>query len=1074
MDTPNIPISHTKVSFPLLGPEILHRTRLLALFDELLDKKLILVNAPAGYGKTTLLVDFARQSRLPVCWLSLDALDRDPQRFCAYLIAALGKNFTKFGKQSRSVLKSLTGLQAETERFLTVFINEIDSIIDEHFVLIVDDFQFVDSVPFIRDLFSRFIYMAGENCHVILASRRLPALPDITLMVARGQVGGFDLEQIAFQSEEIRSLFWLDYGVTLADTDLEMLVQQTEGWVTGLHLSGSRPSDGVPDLTRAARTAGVDLSFYFDQQIFSPLPTGLQDFLLRTSLLEEFNAELCQAVFGAGDWKTLLRAIQQNNLFVQKVGAGGKWLRYHHLFQDFLQQRLREQEPETAREILVQLVEVYKGQMEWEKAYAIVRQMPDQKSTAELIDFAGPSLLLNERLITLRTWLDSLPPDVLQERPTLLSLQGGLFCALGDGESACRTLNQAYAEFKRINLIPGMAQSLVRRAAAHRLLGNYSNSLEDADEAMQLSEKDPQSQVVFAEAERFKGICLNHMGRLAEAARFQEDALRCFETLGDEPRAAWVRMELGITYRATGNYSGARSAYEKSLAEWERENNLTPQVNLLNSLGVLHHCLGEYEQAVKTFEKGLDCNRWGSSLWLESLTLTSLGDVFTDIPEYEAAGQAYGRAARVAQQKNFQYLINYLALAEARLARLQGNLKEAQLHLKRAARLIEYSKSNSEKGFYLTETGCLKLLEQDYGNAVIAFKEALANYQEGGLTAESTCVQVWLAAAYIQANDTALARELLEPVLHKNSSSPSYHTILQIIRQARSWLKDLQDDQEIGPELTIWFERVDQLEASLPALKKRLRRFLTVVPIEEPGLVIKAFGKARVQASGKWITTSQWKTASVRELFFYLLAAPRPVSKEVIGAALWKELDTDQLKLRFKNNLYRLRHALGQEVILFENDHYHFNSFLDYDYDLENFSDNLARAKTAATLDDRIAYLRKSLSSRNGPYLQDLDASWITPEREHLDRLFLDGLKQLADALRQKGDWSAALKTCQEALKVDNCHEDFYRLAMQLFADKGDRMAVIWQYRTCQKVLKEELGVEPSEDTHKLYQRLIG
>ncbi len=237
--TTDIPVSRTKIIVPALRPEILHRARLLALFDDLLDKKLIIVAAPAGYGKTSLLVDFARQSEMPVCWLSLDALDKDPQRFCAYLIAALEQRFPKFGKQSKTVLRSLTSLEQDTEHLLSVLVNEIDSQIDQHFALVVDDYQFVDTIPDIRNLFSRFVYLVGENCHIILSSRRLPTLPDITLMVARQQVSGFDLEELAFRPNEIRSLFEMNYGMTLADHAVEELMHQTEGWITGLHLSAS-------------------------------------------------------------------------------------------------------------------------------------------------------------------------------------------------------------------------------------------------------------------------------------------------------------------------------------------------------------------------------------------------------------------------------------------------------------------------------------------------------------------------------------------------------------------------------------------------------------------------------------------------------------------------------------------------------------------------------------------------------------------------------------------------------------------------------------------------------------------
>ena len=281
MLTTGIPISRTKVVVPALRPEVLHRARLLALFDYLLEKKLIIMTAPAGYGKTSLLVDFARQSEMPVCWLSLDALDQDPQRFIAYLIAALAERFPNFGKRSSSVLRSVTSFEQDSERLLSSLVNEMEDRIDEHFVLVVDDYHFVDFIQPIRDLFSRFISLAGENCHVILASRRLPTLPDITLMVARQQVSGFDLEELAFRPDEIRALFEKNYGFKMADEVAEELVRQTEGWITGLHLSATEVAREAPDRLpprlwasrmHAARATGVDLAVYLDQQVLSQQP----------------------------------------------------------------------------------------------------------------------------------------------------------------------------------------------------------------------------------------------------------------------------------------------------------------------------------------------------------------------------------------------------------------------------------------------------------------------------------------------------------------------------------------------------------------------------------------------------------------------------------------------------------------------------------------------------------------------------------------------------------------------------------------------------------------------------------
>ena len=1072
MSTIEIPVSRTKIVIPALRPEILHRARLLAHFDDLLDKKLIIIAAPAGYGKTSLLIDFARQSGMPICWFSLDALDKDPQRFVAYLIAALEQRFPKFGKLSNSVLRSLTSFDQDTEHLISVLVNEIDNQIDEHFALIVDDYQFVDGVPSIRDLFSRFINLAGENCHVILSSRRLPTLPDITIMVARQQVGGFDLEQLAFRPEEIRSLFEMNYGMTLTDSTVEELMRQTEGWITGLHLSASSASRSAPDLTQAARIAGVDLAGYLDQQVLGPQPPELHKFLLQTSLLEEFDTDLCEAVLGAGNWKKLIKTVRQNNLFVLPVGPDGKWLRYHHLFQEFLQERIREEEPEITQAILLRLAEVYKEHHEWEKAYAIYRQSGNPGSVADLVELAGTPMLLSERLITLRGWLDNLPPSLLQERPSLLSLKGAFLCALGEGRRALMLLNQAVPEFQKTGEVTGLALALVRRAAAYRLVGDYINSIQDADNALRLGKGKRELKAIWAEAERFKGLGFYHRGQMTKAAKFLEDALKHYEKLGEELSVAKAQMELGMTYRAKANYLEAQTYYEQALATWRKEHNLPFQASALNSLGVLYHLQGDYESALKAFEAGLDFSKRSGSPWRESTLLTSLGDLYTDLDEYEPASQAYAQAAIILRQVNHQFLSDYLSLALARLARLRGRLKDAHHHLRDAEPLVGAADSNYECGLFYLERGCLYLVENDTVAATTDLEQALDYFRNGSLTVEIVWSQIWLAAAHYAVGEVEAARSCLQAAIKMEQSTLGSYPLLPALRQARHWLALMQSDVEVGTILHAWLERVAQTEARLPGLRKRLRLLLTTIPIQAPHLTIHAFGKTQVRTNGKLVTMAQWKTASVRELFFFFLAASRHLTKEEIGAILWPEMDTGQLKLRFKNDLYRLRHALGQNVILFEDNLYHFNRELDYEYDVENFTAHLNEAKTATQIKEKIANLHAATELRIGVYLQDIDASWVWSERENFDRTCMDALQQLIEFQRQAGDLRAALQACQQALKIDPSCEDIHCLAMQLHYDLGDRLAIIWQYQACRAALLAELDATPSTETEALYRRL--
>jgi LuxR family transcriptional regulator, maltose regulon positive regulatory protein len=185
-------ISKTKVILPARRLDLLSRPRLLQILYERLERKLIIISAAAGYGKTSLLIDLAYHSELPFCWLSLDSLDREPQRFIAGLIASLRERFEGFGKRTQSLLDSLTNLDDGMERVLVTLVNEIYDEIHEHFVVVLDDFHIVDEAAPILYFVNRFIQLVGESCHVVLSSRTLPELQDIPLLVAREDVGGLD------------------------------------------------------------------------------------------------------------------------------------------------------------------------------------------------------------------------------------------------------------------------------------------------------------------------------------------------------------------------------------------------------------------------------------------------------------------------------------------------------------------------------------------------------------------------------------------------------------------------------------------------------------------------------------------------------------------------------------------------------------------------------------------------------------------------------------------------------------------------------------------------------------------
>lgn len=1066
------PLSRTKITVPGRRPEILHRARLLDKLDELLDKRLVLVTAPAGYGKTSLLVDMAHTTLMPICWFSLDALDREPQRFLSYFIASISFQFPKFGVQSGAALDGLTSLEESLENLVITIVNEIYEQVDGHFVLILDDYQFVDTVPAIRTFVSRFVQLSSENCHLVLASRRLPTLPDIAILVARQQVAGFDLTELAFRLDEIRLLFEQNYETTLTEAEAERLMRQTEGWVTGLHLIKANGSCGLPDLMRASRAVGVDLSDYFDQQVLSQQPSEMRSFLLQTSLLEEFNPALCDAILGVGDWQAMMKTARQNNLFILSVGQEGDWIRYHSLFQEFLRKRIQRENPATVQAILLRLAEVSEENGDWEKAHHAIKQVGDQDTLAALVERAGFPLIQNDRILTLASWLDELPPSQVRENPGLLSLAGYVSLVKGRVTSALEQNNLAEDLYRARGDLAGLTYTLVQRSWALRLQGDYRIALNYADEAFRLAKGQRGYESYAAEANRMKGLALFRLGQMRLASESLEQSLKLFAHLRREKDIPFLQMELGMTRRALGDLPTAQVSYEKALETWQKQGNLTAQTTLLNNLGVLQHFRGEYEQAVQSFERGLDCAHRSGYFRSEALLLASLGDVFGDVGDPEAARQIYQRAYEIAGQTNDCFLKNYSLITLAGVARKSQDNERAHLLLEEAGEAIRETGSRYESGLHLLESGCLCLSEGRPCHAVTDLETALENLAAGGLPEETARANLWLAAALVQAKDPGAARRALEAAFQAAEGGDLPASFLPAGVQVRAWLVPLSQDEKIGPRLRLFFKQVDQFQKQLPALRKRLRRLTYLAPEAAPALVIRAFGKPQVWVKGQLVTTARWRTKAVKELFFFLLQAAKPLTKEQIGVVLWPESDEKQLKSRFKDDLYRLRRATSQEVVLFDGDTYRFNHDLDIEYDVAKFESRLERARSAQEAGEKLRAYQEAVEAVHGPYLEDIGSLWAEADRERFRQAHLEALLALAELLFDHQDLEEAAKVCQYALAIDKADESAYRLLMRIYAQRGDRPAVTRQYQICHDILVEEFGVQPSVETVALYRQL--
>ncbi|WP_299026738.1 hypothetical protein, partial [uncultured Thermanaerothrix sp.] len=495
MDAP-VPILPTKVFVPRRRNDLLTRPRLIDALHELLDYKLIIIAAPAGYGKTSLVVDFAHHTEWPFCWYALDALDREPVRFLSHLIASITMQFPLFGKRSRAVLQSMAQGELNLDTMVGAVIQDMFEAINEHFVIVLDDYHLVEESEPIAYFINRLVQDSDENCHIILTSRTLIALPDLPLMVARSQVGGLGAEDLAFTPQEVQAFFQQTLHQSIPEHLAYELVRLSEGWITGLLLSSQIADIGILDRLRRGRIASVGLYDYLATQVLDRQPAELRDFLLRSSLLEEFDAAECQEVIGEAlgvqaDWDALIGAVVRANLFLTPVGEGRMWYRYHHLFADFLRQRLLAERPEEAEKLIARLGERYRRQRAWERIYMLYHRLGRVAETAPLLEEVGTELLVDGKIIILREWLETLSETSLHKNPSLLSLKGSILVMEGNIQEGLIWLERALDTFHSGHDRTKRIDALIRHSTALRAIGNYSGALKDVDEALNLAEGEP-------------------------------------------------------------------------------------------------------------------------------------------------------------------------------------------------------------------------------------------------------------------------------------------------------------------------------------------------------------------------------------------------------------------------------------------------------------------------------------------------------------------------------------------------------------------------------------------------------
>jgi LuxR family transcriptional regulator, maltose regulon positive regulatory protein len=1031
--TSMVPFPH-KIVVPQRPPHLVSRPRLTSVLCQGAERRLLTLCAPAGYGKTSALIDFASAASLPVCWYSLDQFDADPWVFVSYLAASLRQRFPAALAQTQTLLAQASQTGATGLRsVIGMLLQEIDAL-NTPFSLVLDDWHLVDRAEEISDLVAQLVTRCA-NPHLIIASRHYPGLPDLMLLAARRQMTGLDEERLRFTPPEVAAVISAEYAIDVAAEQAHALAEQANGWITGILLALQANN---ANLERVMRDGVADRQVYrfLNEQVFTRLPADLQQFILDSALLDEVSAAHCDAVFGRHDSRQLIEQLTQQHLFISEVRQG-VW-RYHPLFCEFLQEHYRKERPQEFRTTTRRIADDYAARGQWSEAFDCCMAAEDLEAAQAIVARGGQQLYMRGRLETLERCFAVLPLDNLDA--PLLCLKGRVQLDRGHAREA-----QVLADLAARRAHPDeIAEVLLLQAIVERNLGNYDTAIAAAQQVMQQKHTPAQE----AEGLRVLAFCHYDQGRIETSLEELLAALRIEQQRGDMYTTAKIYISLGMTYEALGQLERAEEYYTRSEAYWSASGDIGRRALTLNNKGVVQHLMGNYQIALMTLSAAQKQARSAVTPRYEAVAFLSVGDLYSDLERWNDSSTSYGQARSL---NSDTFLSSYLDLAEIRLLVRQRRYLAAMQQLDRLS------------GTVTAHHPLLVLLLQSSITIGLGDETEAAQFAQHAIT---TATQnnapldegrAYLLNAHVAARfgDDDAVRAALAQV---DAIAEQLGHDAFLVAEALHAPALMRRAQALG------WRRCQDWAARHAQMRRLARNLHQTAP--RPLLVVRTFGTEQLLLEDQPVEVG-W--ARAREVLYYLLAHPRGASPDELREAIWPELELTKARANLKAAIYELRSSLPRDLIVLQGRQLYRleRDVVELDYDVEQFLQLLDAG------DDESCFAAFALYS--GPFLQHSDNEWSAALRTECEQRYLQALRRVAASASQRRAFGDALLLYRRLLALDPLDEAAHAGVMRCQLALGNRAAAIAQYRQLRELLADELGLDPeaSSEAEQLYQDIL-
>jgi DNA-binding SARP family transcriptional activator len=1077
--TPNMQPPHylsrvlrTKIIPPPLNARTLPRPRVLLALRQSLEYRLTLLQAGAGYGKSTSLAEMAREIS-PLIWYQVNPEDNDALVFLLHLCHAIAQTLPGIQDLPLAYLEAWEGSQGPLP--WSDVVDALINALSAHnpatpICFVLDDAHLVTENGEVVFILDRLIARSPAHLHILLSGRPTITLPGLARLRSRGELLSLDQSVLAFTNQETAALFSSYYGVELTTDEVDALVTYSEGWAIALQLIWqSIRSQTLSPLEFPDHWQAGSLDSLFEmlaREVFEGQPTDVRDFLLVTATLRELSPEACNELRSATDSAAMLSYLKRQDLFVVETAGGA--LRYHHIFRNFLHL----QAPAEDRRRWNHVAAVYFLRLNNHEA-AIDHLLRAQAwaEAADQLNSYSPLLLAAGRLDTLATYIDALPPETLHQHPGLVFSMGELARLHSRFEEALGWYNQSETLWRILGRQDGIARALRGQARVYLDTVNPSKAQELLEKATRLSDgfDDRETQVRL-----FELLAENKLnaGRVEEAERLRQRAneLRLEGPSNDQLLfRVWLR---------TGRLQEAKNGLEQLARTEIREPVQMPRAHRETVL-VLSLVYAFMGQGAEAYQSALDGTKRGEELKSPFVTAVGLMRqghalmLLGGAHNYQLARQLYENSIEISRTLAVTRLRVEADWGLCRSYGYTGDLVRAQQHAQDAIEIAGQAGDEWIASLTRLSMGASLVMAARYEAAEHWLNQAVTGFQECSDTFGRSTARLWLALGFFQQKQYNRLAQVLPEVL-SSCRANGYEFLFK-----RSSFIGALDERIFFPMLLHARKQgweslyIGQVLAGcgLPGLDLH------------PGyqLRVQTLGSFQVWRGSEPIPSNGWRREKSRHLFQLLLSQRHTtLDRDQICEYLWPESDPQVAQRNFKITLNTLYQVLepdrdpGADSAFIQRGGaaYSLRRTADLYLDADQFAQDARQALRSGQGD--LANLLALASLYQGEFLPEtLYETWAAEERERLAAIFLEFSDLLVERLANESRWAEVIELSQRVLKQDNCWERAYRHIMNAYHHLGDRGQVGRTYQRCVQILRQELDVSPAPETEKLYQDLI-